>query len=85
EVLVSLQFQDRVSQMLGHVIADIEKFSQFIERQKNNLSTGAAIEIIDAQQWMQELNKTYTTLEQTAVHLNKTSQLTPTSSDVTFF
>lgn len=85
EVLVSLQFQDRVSQMLGHVIADIEKLTQFAAQQKIDLNRGAAIDAIDAQQWLSELNKTYTTLEQTAAHLNNSSNQTPRSSDVTFF
>ncbi|HEY6528322.1 MAG TPA: methyl-accepting chemotaxis protein [Cellvibrionaceae bacterium] len=85
EVLVSLQFQDRVSQMLGHVINDIHKFSDFVEKQKVSLNSGTKIESVSPEDWMRELNKTYTTLEQAAVHLNKTNSQKFSGSEVTFF
>lgn len=85
EVLVSLQFQDRVSQMLGHVIGDIHKLTQYVARQNSNLANGAQIEMIDAHLWMQALNQTYTTLEQVAVHQNKTHAQQAKTSEVTFF
>lgn len=85
QVLVSLQFQDRVSQMLGHVISDIHKLSQYVSRQSSNLVNGGQIETIDSHQWMQELNKTYTTLEQVAVHQNKSHAHQDKTSEVTFF
>lgn len=57
-VLTGLQFQDRVCQILGHTTADIEKLL-------NHVSTTAELpESINVQQWLSELEQTYTTLEQ---------------------
>ena len=75
ESLVSLQFQDRIGQMLGHVRQDMEK----LER---HLATGP--EHLDAQDWLDKLASTYTTAEQHAVHGGKSSQA-PADSDITFF
>lgn len=58
-VLVSLQFQDRVTQMLSHVSADINKLY-------NHLTEGD--EITDAYQWANELASTYTMKEQHTIH-----------------
>ena len=75
ESLVSLQFQDRIGQMLGHVRQDMER----LER---HLTTGP--EHLDAQDWLDHLASTYTTAEQHAVHGGKSSQA-PADSDITFF
>ncbi len=75
ESLVSLQFQDRIGQMLGHVRQDMER----LER---HLATGP--KHLDAQDWLDNLASTYTTAEQHAVHGGKSSQA-PADSDITFF
>ncbi len=75
ESLVSLQFQDRIGQMLGHVRQDMER----LER---HLATGP--DHLDAQDWLDNLASTYTTAEQHAVHGGKNSQA-PADSDITFF
>jgi methyl-accepting chemotaxis protein len=88
DVLVSLQFQDRVSQMLTHVQDDIYKLHDRIS------SNGE----IDNEQWMDELSATYTTKEQHQIHrgkphtLSKPSAIVPNnkvvdsnSDDITFF
>lgn len=59
DILVNLQFQDRISQILGHVRSDIQKLVTAIE-------TNAALP--ERQQWMDALEQTYTTLEQRQVH-----------------
>lgn len=59
DILVNLQFQDRISQILGHVRSDIHKLVTAIE-------TNAALP--ERQQWMDELEQTYTTQEQRQVH-----------------
>ncbi len=78
EVLTSLQFQDRVSQILAHVSADIDKLQQSLQR-SDGLSQ------LDRQQWLRDIEKTYTTLEQVAVHGGKKASQGPASSDITFF
>jgi len=59
-VLVSLQFQDRVSQILAHSRSDIEKLSQRLES-PTPTSVPAPL---DVGNWIREMESKYTTLEQ---------------------
>jgi methyl-accepting chemotaxis protein len=85
EVLVNLQFQDRVSQILSHVTADIEKFSLMLSDQQNRLSRGEAIKPLDVNEWLAAIRKTYTTLEQVAVHRGENVKKSPDDAGITFF
>ena len=75
DTLVHLQFQDRISQILAAVIADMDKF---VARLDGHPST------LDVDQWLAELATTYTTLEQGAIHQGQQAQ-NSTDSDITFF
>jgi methyl-accepting chemotaxis protein len=83
EVLVALQFQDRVSQMLGHMRDDISRLAQHLEEDDARH--------VDARSWLDELSRTYTTPEQHAIHQGRKSSQSTTSgasdsaSDITFF
>ncbi|WP_324770440.1 methyl-accepting chemotaxis protein [Pokkaliibacter plantistimulans] len=81
DVVIALQFQDRVSQILTHVRQDIEKL-------KDHLSEKNAIQV-DARSWMEELSHTYTTPEQHEIHhggrSGKSSKKSNASDDITFF
>lgn len=55
EVLVSLQFQDRVTQMLSHVQQDLNKLEETVR---------LGNQIIDAGTWLDALANTYTMQEQ---------------------
>jgi methyl-accepting chemotaxis protein len=68
DVLVSLQFQDRVSQILMHVRNDLEKLEKHIEVFEQDAVSGKASGPIDAHAWLAELSQTYTMPEQHAVH-----------------
>jgi methyl-accepting chemotaxis protein len=85
EVLVSLQFQDRVGQILSHVTSDIEKFVNAIQTQQQQINAGQSVEFIDVNNWLANVRKTYTTLEQVDVHHGKHSANKPNNSDVTLF
>lgn len=80
DVLVSLQFQDRVSQIHSHIRDDIRKFEAYIDE---CLSTGQSAPI-DTAAWLEELSKTYTTTEQREMHTGA-SATQSTSSEITFF
>lgn len=82
EVLVALQFQDRVSQMLGHVCQDVDKLRDNIADGADKVAHGRKI---DAAQWLDELSRTYTTPEQHAVHGGSNAKTADSSSDITFF
>jgi methyl-accepting chemotaxis protein len=47
EVLVSLQFQDRISQILGHVAADLDRLERHLAEGESS---------VDAQAWLDELS-----------------------------
>ena len=87
EVLVNLQFQDRVSQILGHVIDDMEKLVGAIADQETRLRHGEPVIAIDTSEWLSSLQKTYTTLEQVDVHRGSGSTQSKGSnnSEITFF
>lgn len=82
DVLVALQFQDRVSQILGHVIDDMHKLADELAKRE-----GMAVpEPFDVRRWLQDLERTYTTLEQVAVHKGHGVQVeTASPAEITFF
>jgi len=69
DMLVSLQFQDRVSQILVHVHGDLEKLERLLA---SNSGTGTTT--VDATRWLDELAKTYTTAEQRDNHFGAAAQ-----------
>jgi len=85
EVLVNLQFQDRVGQILSHVTLDMEKFVAVIQEHQQRLEAGKELEPIDINAWLAAVRKTYTTLEQVDVHHGKQDFNKPNNSDVTLF
>lgn len=60
EVLVSLQFQDRVSQILAHSRQNISEFSEKLAASANP----EAPQVIDVAGWLDAMEKKYVTLEQ---------------------
>ena len=87
EVLVSLQFQDRVSQILCHVHDDMEKLAPHYQQCLSNLTNKQTITPLDIKQWLANIKQTYTTLEQVAVHdgSEPTQEQGDNKDEVTFF
>ena len=85
EVMVNLQFQDRVNQILSHVTADMEKFVTMLGEQQASLARGERINTIDVKAWLDAVRKSYTTLEQVAVHQGRDNVKKPEESQITFF
>jgi len=85
DVLVALQFQDRVSQVLNHVTNDLAKLRQNINDGEQQLSSGATVTPIDATQWLSELARTYTMPEQHDIHNGTQPRSVASSSEITFF
>ena len=80
DVLVSLQFQDRVSQILSHICDGIGKLEKHLDESLN----ADQRQPIHAAEWLDELSKTYTTTEQRNIHSGgKTT--TANDSEITFF
>lgn len=84
DVLVALQFQDRVSQMLSHVQNDMDKLTQHLDDCEAEDATGADTVRIDAGAWLGELAQTYTTAEQHVVH-GGAQPIAAGGANITFF
>lgn len=85
EVLVALQFQDRVSQVLGHVCNDMGKLEERITNQERQVAEGGSPGPIDATAWLEELSHTYTVPEQHLVHNGGKPQAAANATEITFF
>ena len=75
DILLHLQFQDRVCQILESVILDMEKFAS----RPDGVPSAP-----DAERWLAEMELGYTTVEQEALHRGKEAEA-PSASEVTFF
>ena len=85
QVLVSLQFQDRVRQIMEHVIDDMKKLSEQLQIHQSQRDDDLAISLIDVQRWVNDLEGTFTSLEQVGVHHGNTQDQSPKESEITFF
>jgi methyl-accepting chemotaxis protein len=84
EVMVSLQFQDRVSQILTQVTSNIERLREELLKQLENSAVSDDLPLLNSQDWLAEMQKSYTTLEQVNVH--KGGAISgPAKSEITFF
>lgn len=84
DVLISLQFQDRTSQILSSVRNDMEKMHRQV---RSNLTAPqhGHTSAFDAKQWLDELEKTYPTAEQQSIHQGQEAAAPVASDEVTFF
>jgi methyl-accepting chemotaxis protein len=86
EVLVALQFQDRVSQILGHVNQDMGKLKERIAEHEAGRAQGDVSASLDASSWLDELSHTYTVPEQLVVHRGGKPVVAATeAAEITFF
>ncbi|MBS4697182.1 chemotaxis protein [Aeromonas allosaccharophila] len=86
-VIVSLQFQDRVSQILSHVRQNMESLSSHLVASEQSSNATGPIQI-DAHRWLAEMELSYATDEQRNIHHGRTTRSTkaqPSSADITFF
>jgi len=85
EVLVALQFQDRVSQVLGHVESDMSRLQSHLVRARIERSTGGHPQAIDVEAWLAEMRRAYTTPEQHSLHRGEAAERAPDPAGITFF
>lgn len=83
DVLVSLQFQDRVGQILTHVQNDLEKLHAHVIACRESLENGEPCPDVDVGRWLEDLARTYTTAEQRSLHAGQAAAAQ--SSEITFF
>nr|WP_017905088.1 methyl-accepting chemotaxis protein [Pseudomonas fuscovaginae] len=81
DVLVNLQFQDRVSQILSHVRDNINALHDHLLQVSESPDRA---ESIDVRQWLARMESTYATDEQRRTHHGAVATH-QTSQDITFF
>lgn len=81
DVLVSLQFQDRVSQILAQIRDDIHKFGAHVDA----CLDGGHCTAVDTAAWLDEMEKSYTTMEQRETHRGTAVTQAAVPSEITFF
>jgi len=81
EVLVNLQFQDRVSQILSHVRDNMHALHEHLLQA--SLAPDQAV-AVDARQWLARMEATYATDEQRRIH-HGDAAAQHNSQDITFF
>lgn len=85
EAIVQLQFQDRVSQILQHVKANIERLpSVFAENHESYQQVGS-LQPLDARELLAELERTYTMRDEHSAHRDNSGAASQASNDITFF
>ena len=82
--LVSLQFQDRVSQILSQVRGSLEGLSAHLRQNQDERKAGQ-FKQIDARAWLDEMERSYTTQEQRHNHRGEKSGAAAGGTEVTFF
>ena len=83
EVLIALQFQDRVSQILAHVRNNMETLHLHLQESRHNPELR---ERINAQAWLADMELTYATAEQRQIHNGRNSSASQTQEqEITFF
>lgn len=82
DILVSLQFEDRVTQMLRHVTKNMDKLEDLLITNETRYQQNETPLAINAQEWMQQLMAAYTTAEERS---NQSGKNGANASDVVFF
>ncbi|MFU8789164.1 MAG: methyl-accepting chemotaxis protein [Methylobacter sp.] len=85
DVFVALQFQDRVSQILVLVCDDLNKLEQHLNELSDEQSDQGTPHSINAEQWLEELAKTYTMEEQLTAHDGAKAEIKTQQTNITFF
>ncbi|WP_390897881.1 methyl-accepting chemotaxis protein [Pseudomonas citri] len=85
QVLVDLQFQDRVSQVLSLVRNDLEKLHDSLAQGQRDREAGRPSSALDADAWLEQLARTYTMPELHDVHRGNAQNTASQESEITFF
>ena len=84
EALVQLQFQDRVSQILGHVEDNVRSLPGYLEENRLQYERAGTLQPLDATAVLDELASTYAMKKERDVHEGRKAAANQ-NSDITFF
>lgn len=85
EALVQLQFQDRVSQIMNHVKANIEGLPDVLQRHRLKFEHEGALLAPQSSALLDELQNSYAMAEERALHQGKSAPAQAPAEEVTFF
>lgn len=84
DALVQLQFQDRVSQIMGHVRHNIERLRDLLTHNRTQYESGQTLKPLNAAGLLAELEKTYAMAEEHARHRGVVA-VGAQDTEITFF
>lgn len=86
DVIIKLQFQDRVSQILDQISTNLKELSDSLELLKQDSNHSIAGEL-SPQKWLEKMTENYTMIEQHDSHNGEVTKEKSkvTSTDITFF
>jgi len=85
EVLISLQFQDRVNQILSHTQKSMEKMAHHLEQIRIEQLESRKPQHIDSAVWMKDMEISYATEEQRQNHQGNQQLHASQGQEITFF
>ncbi len=85
DVLVALQFQDRMSQILEHVHTNLDELHREIDRYRQARDDHGRAPPMNVRAWLEEMEKTYTTCEQRSIHQSGKAKAAADTAEITFF
>ncbi|MGI4984100.1 MAG: methyl-accepting chemotaxis protein [Janthinobacterium lividum] len=85
ESLVQLQFQDRVSQIMGHTRTNIERFPQFLASNRQAYRDSGEPVRLEAAGLLAELQSSYAMSDEHAAHGGTVKRAPAPDSEITFF
>ena len=85
EVLVALQFQDRVGQVLDHVRNDLRRLEDRVLNATREAAAGRPAGAIDSTAWLAEMAEKFTTPEQHQLQHGGAKPGTAAADEITFF
>jgi methyl-accepting chemotaxis protein len=85
EVLVSLQFQDRIGQVLDHVGTDQRRLGARLQQAGQDVAAGRPAGQLNGDAWLDEMASHFTTPEQHQLHRGANAAQSTASDEITFF
>ena len=83
EIIMSLQFQDRTSQILLHVVDGLNELPKVIDEQMQKVANGESVKL-DVEEILASLRLSYTTAEEVSLHDGKNVE-TQANNDIELF
>lgn len=83
-MLEALQYHDRFNQIVGHVEQDLDKMHEKLHEVAEAWRHGRPLPEIELEQWLGELERSYSTQEQKTAHHGRANGAL-TDGDITFF